>query len=162
MRDDDTPRCEPPADLSLYSAHFLMFDGHSVCAQWLAFDRVWVINGVFISSKTAAACGYTYDGKFNMDEKPDPALPRQCQDNADVYLIWSVEHQKWWGPRGTGYAGSISEAGRYSHRQAIDLCLAAIPGSRGVLPELPVNANDLMVLRERFALRYGSMPACLL
>lgn len=30
------------------------------------------------------------------------------------YLIWSNEHQMWWGPNHTGYTRWVEEAGRYT------------------------------------------------
>jgi hypothetical protein len=35
-----------------------------------------------------------------------------------IYLIWSNQHCKWWGPGGIGYTPWIEEAGRYAEAHA--------------------------------------------
>jgi transposase InsO family protein len=63
-----------------------------------------------------------------------------------LYLIWSNEHQAWWGPGRCGYVRSMLAAGKYTRAEAIDICKRAIPGtaiSLGMLPELPVRALDM-------------------
>jgi hypothetical protein len=68
---------------------------------------------------------------------------------ADVYLIWSVEHNRWWGPGERGYVVSISEAGHYPREVALRVCTKAIPGTAhrmGRLPELPVRLADVLVI----------------
>ena len=64
----------------------------------------------------------------------------------ETYLIWSAEHQSWWGPGGCGYYRQLSRAGRYTRQQALDICTRAIPGTAeryGKLPELPVRLADV-------------------
>jgi len=76
----------------------------------------------------------------------------------DVYLVWSAEHEAWWGPGGCGYVRRIAEAGRYSHEQALTICTNAIPGTStriGALPELPVRLADLNTMIERYQ---GTFP----
>jgi len=34
------------------------------------------------------------------------------------YLVWSFEHDAWWGPNESGYTKDIERAGRYSQRDA--------------------------------------------
>ena len=38
------------------------------------------------------------------------------------YLIWSVEHDMWWGANSRGYTEILSGAGIYSHRDAVRIC----------------------------------------
>lgn len=38
------------------------------------------------------------------------------------YLIWSNEHQAWWGSAHVGYFSVISRAGRYTLAQATAIC----------------------------------------
>lgn len=40
---------------------------------------------------------------------------------AAEYLIWSIEHDAWWRPGRTGYTRTLSEAGRYSFIEAIQI-----------------------------------------
>jgi hypothetical protein len=72
----------------------------------------------------------------------------------DLYLVWSHEHGRWWGPGGCGYVTSLSAAGRYNHRQALDICTKAIPGN-AVLPELPVRLRDVQIMRDRYLSEYS-------
>lgn len=68
-------------------------------------------------------------------------------DNPCVYLIWSNEHQAWWGPDRCGYVRAVTQAGRYSRSEAIEICKRAIPGTAagiGMLPEIPVHGLDVM------------------
>ena len=38
-----------------------------------------------------------------------------------VYLIWSIEHQAWWGPDHCGYTRDRAAAGHYTHDEANDI-----------------------------------------
>lgn len=70
--------------------------------------------------------------------------------NAELYLVWSHEHRRWWGVNGAGYVRSFEAAGRYTHREALLICVRAIPGNAralGALPELPVRLADLLMLQ---------------
>jgi hypothetical protein len=64
----------------------------------------------------------------------------------DIYLIWSHEHAAWWKkPR--GYTKSLTEAGRYNKKSALDICAKAVPGTAerlGALPELPIRVEDIV------------------
>jgi hypothetical protein len=74
-----------------------------------------------------------------------------------VYLIWSNEHRAWWGPGRAGYERRVEDAGSYSREEALDICADAIPGTSlelGMLPEIPVPEEDLMIMMQRFAMRY--------
>ena len=35
------------------------------------------------------------------------------------YVIWSIEHQSWWGPNRSGYTDLLSLAGRYTAEDAL-------------------------------------------
>ena len=37
---------------------------------------------------------------------------------APMWLIWSIEHSRWWKPGRAGYTQRKDEAGRYSFRDA--------------------------------------------
>ena len=43
---------------------------------------------------------------------PMRADPTKTPD--DAYLVWSNEHNAWWGPGETGYVRRVAEAGRYT------------------------------------------------
>jgi hypothetical protein len=42
--------------------------------------------------------------------------------NTDLYLIWSNEHNAWWGPGRMGYVIEPSLAGRYTLKEATQIC----------------------------------------
>ena len=52
----------------------------------------------------------------------------------EMYLIWSFEHNAWWGPNERGYTTTISEAGRYTAGGAISILCTCEPGY-----EMPVS-----------------------
>ena len=79
----------------------------------------------------------------------------------DLYLVWSHEHGAWWGPDGCGYMRGLSNAGRYSHAEALHICTRAMPGTSrqlGALPELPVREHDVMTMRDRFRAEFSGLP----
>lgn len=43
----------------------------------------------------------------------------------DNYLIWINEHVSWWRANSQGYTYSIEDAGRYSRKEAMDICRGA-------------------------------------
>lgn len=63
---------------------------------------------------------------------------------SDEYLIWSNEHQGWWGPDGCGYDSGYDHAGRYSRQHAIEVCQRALPTAMhiGMISEIPVRIAD--------------------
>jgi hypothetical protein len=66
-----------------------------------------------------------------------------------MYLIWSAEHEGWWGPDGLGYVCSVAEAGRYSRDEAMEICRNALPGQwvPGLgFPEVPIAQADALDL----------------
>lgn len=69
-----------------------------------------------------------------------------------MYLIWSNEHKRWWGPDFNGYEPRIENAGRYTREQALMVCTDAMPGRQGYepLPEIPVLEEDLQFMLRRF------------
>lgn len=38
---------------------------------------------------------------------------------ADAWVVWSFEHQGWWGPNHWGYVHDLAQAGRYSELEAL-------------------------------------------
>lgn len=76
----------------------------------------------------------------------------------DLYLVWSHEHRRWWGPGGRGYVTRIPLAGRYTRDQALRICADAAPGNTdalGALPELPVREADLQEVINRYPYATG-------
>jgi hypothetical protein len=61
------------------------------------------------------------------------------------YLIWSNEHDGWWGPGERGYTRTLSRAGHYSREHAIRICKHALPTAihLGRIAEIPVRLTDL-------------------
>jgi hypothetical protein len=51
---------------------------------------------------------------------------------AGEWLIWSNEHRGYWRGDQLGYTEEVSEAGRFSLVEAIEICERASFGSRGV------------------------------
>lgn len=65
------------------------------------------------------------------------------------WLVWSNEHNAWWGPKCCGYTQEEKQAGRYSMAEAMDICEKAgdgrmnlHPGGK-IPPEIPVPAPEL-------------------
>lgn len=77
--------------------------------------------------------------------------------DADLYLVWSNQHRRWWGPGARGYMANSRDAGRYTREQALRICADAMPQRRGDEPlyEIPVRLADINAARERFASVYG-------
>ena len=46
------------------------------------------------------------------------ATPRE---DAALWLVWSNEHRMWWRGNHSGYTEAIEEAGRYTHRDAVEI-----------------------------------------
>jgi hypothetical protein len=42
-----------------------------------------------------------------------------------LFLIWSIEHDAWWGPNRIGYTRALAEAGRYWEPEARDIVTRA-------------------------------------
>ena len=79
----------------------------------------------------------------------------------ELYLVWSHEHGAWWGPYGNGYMRSLAAAGRYSHAEALRICIREIPGTSqdlGALPELPVRETDVLALRDGYREKFPHLP----
>ena len=64
----------------------------------------------------------------------------------DVYLIWSNEHNGWWGPRECGYVSGLQGAGEYTRDEAILICRRALLSATHVkrIAEIPVRRQDVM------------------
>ena len=43
----------------------------------------------------------------------------------NTWLIWSNEHDAWWGPNSNGDIGSRADAGRYTLEEATEICVGA-------------------------------------
>jgi hypothetical protein len=59
------------------------------------------------------------------------------------WLIWSMEHGRWWRPDSAGYTKLRSEAGRYSFADALDIVHNA-----NFAPECHNHPNEAMILDE--------------
>ena len=87
----------------------------------------------------------------------EPAAPFAW--SVDRYLVWSNKHSAWWAPGHTGYTRSISQAGRYTHHEAMRICQRALPGTADRLghpPEIPVREADAAHLAQTYL--YGPEP----
>jgi hypothetical protein len=80
-------------------------------------------------------------------------LQRDARDpnrnpEADIaaYLIWSNEHEAWWGPGEMGYVLNVAHAGRYRREHAIAICKRALFGRHKGLPfpELAILERDAL------------------
>ena len=65
----------------------------------------------------------------------------------DLYLVWSNEHQGWWGPGLHGYVRTLAEAGRYTWAEASGIVREASMAWRGdgPPPEIMVREADMPV-----------------
>jgi hypothetical protein len=69
-------------------------------------------------------------------------------DDDELYLVWSNEHRRWWGPAQAGYVDRIRDAGRYSRPVALAICAGAVIGTAqrlNMLPEIPVRLSDAVM-----------------
>lgn len=41
---------------------------------------------------------------------------------APLWLVWSNEHEAWWGPNRCGYTQKMNDAGRYTFAEAVQIC----------------------------------------
>lgn len=44
-----------------------------------------------------------------------------------MYVIWSHQHEAWWGPDRAGYTTDLAEAGRYTLEEAGEIVVPVIP-----------------------------------
>jgi hypothetical protein len=75
------------------------------------------------------------------------------------YLVWSGrEHQAWWGPGRCGHTNDLSQAGKYTRAEALEICRNALPGQwkpGAPFPEIPVRLEDVIAMLERDEKRRG-------
>lgn len=79
----------------------------------------------------------------------------------DIYLVWSHEHSAWWAPSGLSYVRQLSQAARFTHARAMQICINAMPGARHLddqLPELPVRLADVAAMRDAYHAKYPTIP----
>lgn len=61
----------------------------------------------------------------------DPSNCVVCGDAAPTmagdrrWLVWSHQHEAWWKPGSRGYTGDLDAAGRFTAREAADICVKA-------------------------------------
>lgn len=64
-------------------------------------------------------------------------------DNIEgAYLVWSNEHRAWWRANSCGYTKQVSDAGRYSREQAIEISRGRGWPTKGIPDEVPVSERD--------------------
>jgi len=67
------------------------------------------------------------------------------------YLIWSNQHNKWWGANHSGYTSFVERAGRYDLNEAIKICNAANYGwdthTKKIPYELPITEEAALKLK---------------
>lgn len=64
------------------------------------------------------------------------------------YLIWSVEHNSWWGPNECGYVNDPVRAGRYEAVKADDICAKAnVACTAGQVNEVAIPESKLVNVR---------------
>ena len=70
---------------------------------------------------------------------------RKAFPDGDEYLVWSNEHNAWWGPGEMGYVRRVADAGRYTRDHALRICRRALgtAGHLGRFAELPVRLRDV-------------------
>jgi hypothetical protein len=81
----------------------------------------------------------------------------ETKDN-ERYLVWSHEHGRWWR-KSNGYTSHISQAGRFSRTQALDICQGATIGTAsriGAMPELMVREADAEAVRDWYLAKFKS------
>jgi hypothetical protein len=85
-------------------------------------------------------------------------FPEVAANSGDIYLIWSNEHRAFWRTGRFGYTPKVAEAQRFSQHEALNVCLAAMPGRRDGCPlnDMPVRLKDVMFLVDYF---YGELPS---
>jgi hypothetical protein len=49
------------------------------------------------------------------------------------YVIWSFEHDQWWGPGHAGYTPNLEAAGRYTALEAGEIVTASVMGEEVAL-----------------------------
>lgn len=85
------------------------------------------------------------------------ALPREVAGDQDRYLVWSNEHQAWWGPEHRGYTRHIDRAGRYDRAEAL-----SIAGTRDGGWHVRKGNPDEIAIPERDAVeQYAAITAAL-
>ncbi len=60
------------------------------------------------------------------------------------WLIWSNEHRAWWGPRRCGYPRDIAEAGRYTLKDARNICRSRSWEVGHIPPETMIHEAEVL------------------
>lgn len=63
------------------------------------------------------------------------------------YVIWSFEHNQWWGPDHSGYTPVLSMAGRYDAREAGEIVTNSVMGEEVALLEQTAALNGAPTVR---------------
>lgn len=68
----------------------------------------------------------------------------------NAYLVWSNERNAWWRAKRAGYTTQLTQAGRYSRDEAIDICAFSRDGySRWMIPtEIPLRLDAVMCAKD--------------
>lgn len=51
---------------------------------------------------------------------------------SDMYIIWSHEHNAWWGDNRCGYVENVNSAGHYTPEEAADIVFNKVPAGQDV------------------------------
>ena len=71
-----------------------------------------------------------------------PAEQLRQVKESKVWLVWSNEHQAWWGPNRSGYFIDINSAGRYTLAEAVSCAETRSPAE--IPPEVVVPAPEII------------------
>lgn len=77
------------------------------------------------------------------------------------YLVWSNEHNAWWGPNHRGYVNRVEHAGRYSKEEALKICQGANYSwniERQMPNELPIAESAAMRMGVQREYRASDKP----
>ena len=58
-----------------------------------------------------------------------------------MYVIWSFEHDQWWGANNSGYTDELSKAGRYSALEAGEIVTCSVMGEEVAIEEHTAQIN---------------------
>lgn len=71
----------------------------------------------------------------------DSCISKLSRDD-DMFLIWSLEHEAWWGPNHRGYFKEREKAGLYSFEEALKIVKGANIGLHDVPNEAMIKYEE--------------------
>jgi hypothetical protein len=80
---------------------------------------------------------YGYCGRCHAFTSSDRRMTEEPRDRGSSrdWLVWSYEHDAWWGPGRMGYVKDSRKAGRYTYEEAEAICAQANRFSEVVMEE---------------------------